>query len=427
MADAGAGRRVCRYWASGACRQGEACRFAHVQVSQPLAACRNWASGAGCRFGEACRFAHTDVQGVPRPPWQQPDAHGAPLGAASDAASDAAMSTLTQRLTAATVEPAHEGRASGASDVPNMFAPGTIVLLHGLKSAAEWNGTHGQVMAYDAITERYTVRLKKEGRTLALKPDNLQQIVKGVDEQGLGKDAHGTTATGTTSAEQGMRATHEGSLAHRGRRTHRPQREQQIPYISPEALHAALANGAQYISSEALLAELDQAEHRARRAPISREHLIAAQLFIEQKVLLPAWQNATDLVSACLYVSAGNHTMDDPQYSEFSVSVQRAASGSCRWNPYLRCNRNACGVCNLISPSDQLFKSMCKNSMHIFQVKSHHRGDDVTRISSFIVITERPGFWQDPRRLTGDQVRLARNTNRATGQQDPPEEGVIYH
>jgi hypothetical protein len=111
--------------------------------------------------------------------------------------------------------------------------------------------------------------------------------------------------------------------------------------------------------------------------------------------------------------------------SEFSVSVQRAASGSCRWNPYLHCNRNACGACNLISPSDQLFKSMCKKNKHIFIVKSHHRGDDVTRISSFIVIAERPGFWQDPRRLTEDQVRQSRNTGHNTGQ--PPEEGVIYH
>jgi hypothetical protein len=72
-------------------------------------------------------------------------------------------------------------RASGASEVPNTFAPGTIVLLRGLKSAAEWNGTYGQVMAYDASKERYTVHLDEEGQTLALKPDNLQQVVKGVE------------------------------------------------------------------------------------------------------------------------------------------------------------------------------------------------------------------------------------------------------
>jgi hypothetical protein len=364
------------------------------------------------------------------------------LGAASGVASDAALSTLAQRLAAATVEPAHEGRAIGASDIPNTFAPGTIVLLRGLKSAAEWNGTHGQVMAYDAIKERYTVHLKKEGRTLVLKPDNLQQIVKGVDEQGLGNDspgcdccdAHGTVATGTTSAERGMRATHEGSLAHRGRRTRRPQREQPL-HISHEALHAELDNGALYISHEALLAKLDHAcqatsgrvEHRARRAPIRHQHLIAAQLFIEQKVLLPAWQNATDLDSTCLFVAASNNPAEGFD-EQFSISVQRGASGSRRWNkdPDLRCNRNACGACNPISPSDKLFKSMWKYGVHIFQVRSHHRGDEKTRISSFTVFAEeRPGSWQATRSSEA-QVRWSRNIDPATGEPLSPEEGVIY-
>jgi hypothetical protein len=226
-----------------------------------------------------------------------------------------------------------------------------------------------------------------------------------------------------------MRATHEGSLAHRGRRTRRSQREQPIPYISPEALHAALANGAQYISSEALaeLAHASQAGHRASRAPISPEHLLAAQQFIEQQVLLPAWQNATDLESTCLSVSAGGP--EEGFNEQFTISVQRGASGSRRWNdnPCLRCNRNACGACNPISPSDKLFKSMWKYGGHVFQLKSHHRGDDNTRISSFTVIAEeRPGSWRAIRSSEA-QVRWSRNTNSETGEPLTPEEGVIYH
>ncbi|KAK9831636.1 hypothetical protein WJX74_003574 [Apatococcus lobatus] len=57
-------RPVCRYWFSGRCRYGPACRFAHPPSPgfRPPAAssapvCRYFQSGT-CRFGTACRFRH---------------------------------------------------------------------------------------------------------------------------------------------------------------------------------------------------------------------------------------------------------------------------------------------------------------------------------------------------------------------------------
>ncbi len=120
------------------------------------------------------------------------------------------------------------------------------------------------------------------------------------------------------------------------------------------------------------------------------------------------------------------------QFSEpeqFAISVQRAASGACRWNkdPYLRCGRTACGLCLPISPSDKHFQSMWKHYVHIVQVKSHHLGDDLTRISSFTFLAgEQPGSWRAIR-STKEDVRWSRCTNSETGEPLSPEEGVIYH
>ncbi len=239
----------------------------------------------------------------------------------------------------------------------------------------------------------------------------------GLENDSPGCEAYGTSATGTTSAERGVRATHEGSLAHRERRTRRPQRQQPV-FTTHEALLAQLDHDRQAQSGRV------PAEHRARRAPISPERLLAAQLFVEQQCLLPAWQGATDLVSTCL--SACSVGPQDEFGEQLAVSVQRAASGECRWNkdPYLRCGRIGCGLCNPISPSDKLFQSMWKNATHIVTVKTH-LGDGRTRIASFVFVGEAPGSWRAIRSSKQD-VRMCRCTNADTGEALAPEEGVEY-
>ncbi|KAK9828951.1 hypothetical protein WJX72_003002 [[Myrmecia] bisecta] len=70
-------RPVCRYWFSGRCRYGAACRFAHPptggprpvqQPQQPV--CRYYGSGT-CRFGSVCRFRHDEPGGEQQLPSSQ--------------------------------------------------------------------------------------------------------------------------------------------------------------------------------------------------------------------------------------------------------------------------------------------------------------------------------------------------------------------
>jgi hypothetical protein len=84
-------------------------------------------------------------------------------------------------------------------------------------------------------------------------------------------------------------------------------------------------------------------------------------------------------------------------------------------------------LCNPISPSDKLFQSLWKYGVHLLQVKSHHLGDELTRISSFTFLAgEQPGSWRAIR-STKEDVRRSRGTDPDTGEPLSPEEGVIYH
>jgi curved DNA-binding protein CbpA len=64
--------------------------------------------------------------------------------------------------------------------------PGTMVTIHGLQSAAHLNGETATVVDYDQVKDRYVVNV--EGESVALKPTNLQQIVKGVILQNIESD-----------------------------------------------------------------------------------------------------------------------------------------------------------------------------------------------------------------------------------------------
>ena len=54
--------------------------------------------------------------------------------------------------------------------------PGTVVVIHGLKSeAALWmNGQQGRVISYDADVQRHEVRLDMDGNIKKVKEDNLK-------------------------------------------------------------------------------------------------------------------------------------------------------------------------------------------------------------------------------------------------------------
>lgn len=66
---------------------------------------------------------------------------------------------------------------------PDVIPPGTPVILKNLRSKPQLNGEMGEIEGYDPSTGRYIVRLD-EGST-ALKRENIQQIVEGVEITGL--------------------------------------------------------------------------------------------------------------------------------------------------------------------------------------------------------------------------------------------------
>lgn len=59
----------------------------------------------------------------------------------------------------------------------NAIPTGTTVSLKGLISKPEKNGDRGEVLDYDASTERYFVRIEDSDETLKVRPSNLLQHV----------------------------------------------------------------------------------------------------------------------------------------------------------------------------------------------------------------------------------------------------------
>lgn len=68
---------------------------------------------------------------------------------------------------------------------PNTLKPGTPVLMKGLVSAVELNGTYGTVVGYDVQSNRYQVRCLEEENLLSLRYENIQQLVRRVKLVGV--------------------------------------------------------------------------------------------------------------------------------------------------------------------------------------------------------------------------------------------------
>jgi len=68
---------------------------------------------------------------------------------------------------------------------PDELKPGTNVQIKNLRSAPQHNGTFGEVLQFHRQKGRYVVRLQDEDQTLALKMENVQQVVRNVEIQGL--------------------------------------------------------------------------------------------------------------------------------------------------------------------------------------------------------------------------------------------------
>merc|ERR1712025_860573 len=73
--------------------------------------------------------------------------------------------------------------------------PGTTVTIGGLKSAPKYNGQQARVVRFLPEQQRYTVQLQN-GSTVSVKRANLQQVVEGVQINGLRSrsDLNGTRA-----------------------------------------------------------------------------------------------------------------------------------------------------------------------------------------------------------------------------------------
>jgi len=69
---------------------------------------------------------------------------------------------------------------------PDVIPPRTRVVVQGLKSNTTHNNDSGTVTSFDTGRGRYVVQLD-DGETLALKPDNILQLVRGVRVTGLDK------------------------------------------------------------------------------------------------------------------------------------------------------------------------------------------------------------------------------------------------
>jgi len=83
--------------------------------------------------------------------------------------------------------PQRPARPPPPSDTgPHVIPTNKRVCLHGLQSAAEHNGKEGTVLGYGEGKGRYTIQLAsgdedEEGEEMALKPQNVTQLVEGVE------------------------------------------------------------------------------------------------------------------------------------------------------------------------------------------------------------------------------------------------------
>jgi len=75
--------------------------------------------------------------------------------------------------------------------------PGTRVTLFGLVKAPHLNGDSATVKDFDSVKGRYVVGLDESGETLALRPDNVQQLLPGVILQGLDSEPDLNGKSGT--------------------------------------------------------------------------------------------------------------------------------------------------------------------------------------------------------------------------------------
>ena len=68
----------------------------------------------------------------------------------------------------------------------NEIPPSTQVIVRNLRSAAHQNGQQGKVVQYDRSKKRYVVKLQSGSTdTLALRPANILQIVRGARVTGI--------------------------------------------------------------------------------------------------------------------------------------------------------------------------------------------------------------------------------------------------
>ncbi|GBG27527.1 DnaJ family protein [Hondaea fermentalgiana] len=68
---------------------------------------------------------------------------------------------------------------------PGVFKPNTIVMLKGLTSKPQYNGTEGRIARFDPSKSRYIVQLDEGDGELSLRRENLQQWVDGVELTGV--------------------------------------------------------------------------------------------------------------------------------------------------------------------------------------------------------------------------------------------------
>ncbi|KAJ1461009.1 hypothetical protein M885DRAFT_508534 [Pelagophyceae sp. CCMP2097] len=87
----------------------------------------------------------------------------------------------------------------------DVLAPGAAVMLTGLVGAADKNDEIGKIERYDDQKGRYTVRLDETQEAMALKPENLVQLLKGVILAGITSNEALNGKSGTLVARRGDR------------------------------------------------------------------------------------------------------------------------------------------------------------------------------------------------------------------------------
>lgn len=74
-------------------------------------------------------------------------------------------------------------RPSANANKPGILKKGTAVFVHGLNGARQHNGKIGKISGYDERKDRYNVNLG--GNFIALKVDNIQQLIQNVEIVGV--------------------------------------------------------------------------------------------------------------------------------------------------------------------------------------------------------------------------------------------------